>query len=124
MDIQAWAKPTLPRRWGWLRAARGGACASPTPPGWNDLLAAQEQHRVPQIIASALKQQVIILDELGFIPFSERGAQVMFQFCSALYNDPGGRPGAAPHDARRRVIRPGDQRPGARLRTRLGATLP
>ncbi len=51
----------------------------------NELLAAQEAHRVPQLIASALKQQVIILDELGFIPFSERGAQLIFQFCSALH---------------------------------------
>jgi len=51
----------------------------------NELLAAQEAHRVPQLIATALKQQVIILDELGFIPFSERGAQLMFQFCSALH---------------------------------------
>jgi DNA replication protein DnaC len=51
----------------------------------NDLLAAQEQHRVPQVIATALKQQLIVLDELGFIPFSERGAQLIFQFCSALH---------------------------------------
>jgi DNA replication protein DnaC len=51
----------------------------------NELLAAQETHRVPQVIATALKQEVIILDELGFIPFSERGAQLMFQFCSALH---------------------------------------
>jgi DNA replication protein DnaC len=51
----------------------------------NELLAAQENHRVPQLLASALKQQVVILDELGFIPFSERGAQLMFQFCSALH---------------------------------------
>lgn len=51
----------------------------------NDLLVAQETHRVPQLIATALKQQVIILDELGFIPFSDRGAQLIFQFCSALH---------------------------------------
>ena len=51
----------------------------------NELLAAQDSHRVPQLLASALKQQVVIVDELGFIPFSERGAQLMFQFCSALH---------------------------------------
>jgi len=51
----------------------------------NELLAAQESQRVPQVIATALKQQVVILDELGFIPFSERGAQLIFQFCSALH---------------------------------------
>jgi DNA replication protein DnaC len=28
---------------------------------------------------------LIVLDELGFIPFSPTGAQLIFQFCSALY---------------------------------------
>jgi DNA replication protein DnaC len=28
---------------------------------------------------------LIVLDELGFIPFSPSGAQLMFQFCSTLY---------------------------------------
>ena len=51
----------------------------------NDLLVAQETHRVPQFIATALKQHVVILDELGFIPFSDRGTQLIFQFCSALH---------------------------------------
>ena len=51
----------------------------------NELLLAQETHRVPQLIATALKQHLIIVDELGFIPFSERGAQLIFQFCSALH---------------------------------------
>ncbi len=27
----------------------------------------------------------IVLDELGFIPFSDTGAQVLFTFCSELY---------------------------------------
>jgi DNA replication protein DnaC len=38
-----------------------------------------------QTIARALKQQVIVLDELGFIPFSTLGAQLIFQYCSALH---------------------------------------
>lgn len=51
----------------------------------NDLLVAQEQQRLPKFLASALKQKLIILDELGFIPFSTLGAQLMFQFCSTLH---------------------------------------
>jgi DNA replication protein DnaC len=31
------------------------------------------------------KQELIVLDELGFIPFTATGAQLLFQFCSALY---------------------------------------
>ena len=32
-----------------------------------------------------MKYDLIILDELGFIPFSAAGAQLLFQFCSALH---------------------------------------
>jgi len=51
----------------------------------NELLLAQEQHRLPKVLATALKQKLIVLDELGFIPFSTVGAQLMFQFCSTLH---------------------------------------
>lgn len=51
----------------------------------NDLILAQDQHRLPKFLAAALKQNLIVLDELGFIPFSTTGAQLMFQFCSSLY---------------------------------------
>ena len=51
----------------------------------NDLILAQEQHRLPKLLATALKQQLIVLDELGFIPFSSLGAQLMFQFCASLH---------------------------------------
>jgi DNA replication protein DnaC len=46
---------------------------------------AQEQHRLPKFLAMALNQNLIVLDELGFIPFSTAGAQLMFQFCSTLH---------------------------------------
>lgn len=32
-----------------------------------------------------LKHHLIVIDELGFIPFSTMGAHLMFQLCSALY---------------------------------------
>lgn len=51
----------------------------------NDLLQADDDHRVPKLLHSALKQHLIVLDELGFIPFSTTGAHLIFQFCSALY---------------------------------------
>lgn len=51
----------------------------------NEMILAQEEYRLPKFLASALKQDLIILDELGFIPFSPTGAQLIFQFCSALY---------------------------------------
>lgn len=51
----------------------------------NDLTLAQDEHRLPRFIASLLKQQMLILDELGFIPFSPDGAHLLFQLCSALH---------------------------------------
>ena len=33
-----------------------------------------------------MKQQLIVLDELGFIPFSTSGAHLIFQFCATLYD--------------------------------------
>lgn len=51
----------------------------------NDLLAAQETHQVEKRLAQARKQHLLIIDERGFIPFSERGRQVLFPFCSAMH---------------------------------------
>lgn len=51
----------------------------------NELIAAQDERRLGRVIAQALKQQVVVLDELGFIPFSALGAQLIFQYCSALH---------------------------------------
>ncbi len=51
----------------------------------NDLLQAQADHRVNRFMTQALKYQLIVVDELGFIPFSSLGAQLIFQFCSSAY---------------------------------------
>jgi DNA replication protein DnaC len=50
----------------------------------NELIEAQDEHRLPRLLKGALKQNLIVLDELGFIPFSSVGAQLLFQFCSSL----------------------------------------
>jgi DNA replication protein DnaC len=51
----------------------------------NELILAQEEHRLSKFLATTLRQHLIVLDELGFIPFSPIGAQLIFQFCSILY---------------------------------------
>lgn len=51
----------------------------------NELLQAQSELRLHRFIASALKQKLVVLDELGFIPFAPNEAQVLFTFCSELY---------------------------------------
>ena len=51
----------------------------------NGLLQAEDDHRVPKMLNAALKQNPIVVDELGFIPCSATGAHLIFQFCSVLY---------------------------------------
>ena len=51
----------------------------------NELILAQDEHRLPKFLATALRHRLIVLDELGFIPLSPSGAQLIFQFCSTLY---------------------------------------
>jgi len=51
----------------------------------NDLLAAQKELRLSKFMAPILKHDLVVLDEVGFIPFSTEGAQNLLQFCSDLY---------------------------------------
>jgi DNA replication protein DnaC len=51
----------------------------------NELLQAQDEHRLHRFIATTLKLDLVVLDELGFIPFSQNGSQALFTFCSELY---------------------------------------
>ena len=51
----------------------------------NELLQLQEKNQLPRFLTQTLKLQLIVIDELGFIPFSQLGAQLMFQFCSTAY---------------------------------------
>lgn len=51
----------------------------------NELVAAQHDYRLSRFLTGALKQHLIVIDELGFIPFTDSGAQLLFQFCSSLY---------------------------------------
>ena len=51
----------------------------------NELLLAQDEHRLHRFISAALKLDLIVLDEFGFIPFSASGAHALFTFCSEVY---------------------------------------
>ena len=51
----------------------------------NELLHAQDEHRLNRFVATALKLDLIVLDELGFIPFSASGTHALFTFCSEVY---------------------------------------
>ena len=40
----------------------------------NELIDAQEEQRLSRLENALMKQQLIIIDELGFVPFSQQGA--------------------------------------------------
>jgi DNA replication protein DnaC len=51
----------------------------------NDLLEAQAQFKLGKLEASLARYDVIVLDELGFVPFTKEGAEALFTFCSGRY---------------------------------------
>lgn len=51
----------------------------------NELLQAQDDHRLHRFVSAALKLDLIVIDEMGFIPFSASGAHALFTFCSEVY---------------------------------------
>jgi len=50
----------------------------------NDLLSAKNELRLSKFIKPITKLDLVVLDELGFIPFSKDGGQLLFQLCSDL----------------------------------------
>jgi len=50
----------------------------------NDLLSAKHDLRLSKFMKPIIKLDLVVLDELGFIPFSKDGAQLLFQLCSDL----------------------------------------
>lgn len=51
----------------------------------NELLMAQQEYRLAKVEQGYLRTDLVILDELGYLPFSQTGAQLLFQFCSSRY---------------------------------------
>ena len=50
----------------------------------NDLRAANHELRMSKLTAQITKLDLVVLDELGFIPFTKEGSQLLFQLCSDL----------------------------------------
>ncbi len=51
----------------------------------NELTEARDERRLLHLQTQLLKQDLIVLDEVGFVPFSTQGSQLLFQFCSERY---------------------------------------
>ncbi len=51
----------------------------------NELTEARDEKRLLRLQTQLLNQELIVLDEVGFVPFSAQGSQLLFQFCSERY---------------------------------------
>jgi DNA replication protein DnaC len=51
----------------------------------NELLEAQSQLKLAKLESALAKYDLIVLDELGFVPFTKEGAEAIFTFCSSRY---------------------------------------
>lgn len=51
----------------------------------NELLEAQHQLRLSRLEAALAKSDLIILDEVGFVPFTKEGAEALFTFFASRY---------------------------------------
>ncbi len=51
----------------------------------NDLIEAQAAHRLGRFESSLLRHHLLVLDEVGFVPFTKAGADLLFSFLSVLH---------------------------------------
>ncbi|TEB06338.1 IS21-like element helper ATPase IstB [Pelotomaculum propionicicum] len=49
------------------------------------LLLAQREHRLLQMEKQWLKQDLVVVDEVGFVPYTPEGAQLFFRFMASRY---------------------------------------
>jgi len=51
----------------------------------NDLIEAQVAHRLGRFESGLLRHHLLVLDEVGFVPFTKAGADLLFSFLSVLH---------------------------------------
>ncbi len=51
----------------------------------NELMEARQEYRLSRLEAFYQRVEVLVLDELGFVPFARDGAELLFNLCAARY---------------------------------------
>ena len=51
----------------------------------NELVSAQAQHRLPDVLKRYTRPNVLLIDELGYLPIDKLGADLLFQVISGRY---------------------------------------
>ena len=81
----AQARPTSP--WDWAQPLASGACRWVSPPRrhWYELMEARDDRRLLNLQRQLARLRLLIIDELGFVPLSTTGAELLFEVFSQRY---------------------------------------
>ena len=80
------ARPTWP--WGWVLPLANGACrwASPPPQALvHEMVEAKDERRLLNLQRQLARFKLLIVNELGFVPLSRTGAELLFEVFSQRY---------------------------------------
>ena len=84
--ILARARPIVRWRWGWRPARKAIGCGFTTAAALvNELLEARDEKRLLRVQRQLAKQDLLIVDELGYVPLSKTGAELLFEIFSQRY---------------------------------------
>jgi DNA replication protein DnaC len=77
------ARRTSLSDWGWRPARRDCRSASPPPPPWfTELIEARDEKRLLRLQRQLATYKLLIIDELGYVPLSTAGAELLFEVFS------------------------------------------
>ena len=80
------ARPTSPSVSAWRPAKRASRSASSPPPRWShELIEARDDKQLLRFQKKLATYKLLIVDELGFVPLSKTGAELLFEVFSQRY---------------------------------------
>ncbi len=80
------ARPTWPPHWAPPLAGRGtGSCSPPPPIGSHDWARHTSRGRLAPELTRLRRYELIIIDEVGYLPFEQDAANLFFQLVSSRY---------------------------------------
>ena len=83
---EAPARPTSPSVSAWRPARRASRSASSPPPHWvHELIEARDDKQLLRFQKKLATYKLLIVDELGFVPLSKTGAELLFEVFSQRY---------------------------------------
>ena len=80
------ARPTWPLGWAWPPASAGMSVGFTTAAGLvHEMIEARDERRLLNLQKQLARLNLLIIDELGFVPLSRTGAELLFEVFSQRY---------------------------------------